>query len=202
MNDQALEGLYLKLLEETHVGDRSHCPGPEALRGIAEHTSSREERLDVMEHVAGCLPCQRELALLAQIADARPRRIGLSRSWWLAAAASVVLAVAGGHALLSRGQDEAVLRGAPEAVQLIAPLGAAARPTTDALVWHAVPDAARFEVEILDDQGSVVYHTEVRDTSAALPSVLRSGTPYQWRVSAIRRDGTRVESAVRSFVLR
>jgi hypothetical protein len=202
MNDQALEGLYRKLLAHSRQGGRGACPAPEALRAVIERTLATDRRLDIMEHVAECLPCQRDLALLAQVAGTRPSRGGIVTRWWIAAAASVVMAVAGGRALSTRGRGDAVVRGETSAVELAAPVGEVARASAGDLVWHPVRGATRFEVEILDGTGAVVYTATTRDTTAPMPDVVRPEAQYRWRVSAVRRDGTRVESAVRSFTLR
>jgi len=199
MSDEVLGELYRRMLARPRPRGRDECPSPDALRSVAEREADAGERLAIMEHVSGCADCQRELALLGQVADTvrRPRRP--VPAWWLAAAASVALAVLGGRALLTREGVEPVVRGEGSSVTLVSPSGPV--ETATALVWRAVSDAARYEVEVLGPEAELVQSATVRDTVVPLGGGLDPGVAYRWRVTAVRRDGTRVESTLLPFTL-
>jgi hypothetical protein len=201
MSDEKLGELYRRMLARPRPDGRGGCPSPDALRSVAEREADAEARLAIMEHVSGCADCQRELALLGQVADTVRRPARPVPAWWLAAAASVVLAVVGGRALLTRGGVEPVVRGDAPAVMLVAPSGAVRTGSAATLVWRAVPDALRYEVEVLGPEAELVQSATVRDTVVPLGGGLESGVEYRWRVTAVRRDGTRLESPLLPFTL-
>ncbi len=199
MSDEVLGELYRRMLARPRPDGRDECPSPDALRGVAEQEAGADLRLAIMEHVSGCADCQRELALLGQVADTVGRTRRPAPLWWLAAAASAVLVVVGGRALLTGGGVEPVVRGEAPAVTLISPSGSVG--TAAALVWRAIPDAARYEVEVLGPEAELVQSATVRDTVVPLGGGLEPGVEYRWRVTAVRRDGTRVESPLLPFTL-
>ena len=201
MNDDDLGRLYIRAV--IRPGRDDGCPSPEALQAVAERMGREEERLAVLEHVAACADCQRELALLAQVAASRPRaRRSPVPVGWLAAAAVVVLAFAGVRALATRGREAPVMRGDEPAVTLVAPAGqVAAGPAGLLFVWHPVPGATRYQVEVLGPDEEPVATATVRDTVMAQPDGLRAGVGYRWHVIALRADGTRVDSPVVRFDL-
>lgn len=202
MSDESLGDLYRRMIARPQPGGRRDCPAPDALRAVAESEAGREERLLVMEHVSGCRECQRELALLGQVADAHRRAWRPTPAWWLAAAASLVLAAFAGRSFLSRGGPEPVMRGAAATVTLVSPVGSVDAAGAGRLVWRSVADAGRYEVEVLGPAADPVQSLTVRDTLAPLTAALDPGVEYRWRVTAVRRDGTRLESPLTAFRLR
>ncbi len=201
MSDEMLGELYRRMLARSRPSGRDDCPSPEALRAVAEREATAEERLGIMEHVSACADCQRELALLGQVADTVRRSRRPMPAWWLAAAASVVLAFLGGRTLLTRNGEEPVVRGEAPRVTLVSPSGAVGAGSAAALVWRAVPNAARYEVEVLGPEAELVQSATVRDTVVPLGGGLEPGVEYRWRVTAVRGDGTRVESPLLPFTL-
>jgi hypothetical protein len=165
-------------------------PTPEALAAAAEGRDSEDVRLITLSHVATCSQCRRDFDLLWATDRAGRLLVAARRRAWTAAALAVTLVAAAAvivvvvpesrHVpLVARavGADSAerMERGAPGAgstIALIAPL-----------VWHAVPGAARYDVEILDEAGSPVFHTTTADTMAAMPA-LDAGRRYRWWVRA------------------
>ena len=201
MNDDEMGRLYRRAVVRPSGSDA--CPSPEALQAVAERAGPEEERLAVLEHVAACAGCQRELALLAQVAAGRPaaRRSPVPVRW-LAAAAVVALAFAGVRSLATRGREAPVMRGDEPAVTLVAPVGQVAAGAAGLLfVWHPVPGATRYQVEVMGPDDELVATATVRDTVMAQPDGLQAGIGYRWRVTALRADGTRVDSPVVRFDL-
>jgi hypothetical protein len=205
MSDDGLGELYRRAVVRARAGDGEGCPSPDALRSVAERTGGEVKRLTLMEHVAGCSDCQRELALLGQVAGTRPaaRRTLVPRVpvRWLAAAAAIVLAVVGGRALATRGPVAPVMRGDQPAVTLLAPAGSTQATPAPVFVWSSVERATRYEVEVLGPDAELVASAMVRDTVMAAPDDLEPGIRYRWRVTALRADGTRVESTLVGFEL-
>jgi len=197
MNEDRLRELYA--LGPARQVDDGACPDPEALRAIAERRASQEQRIETLRHVSRCPQCQRDLALLAQVAAAEPRPTRLAARW-LPAAAAAVLVIGAIGVLRIRGPQDPVFRGG-DALELVGPSGEVSSAMTATLVWRTVPRAARYEVEILDADGNVVFQGNVTDTVAPMPpSVAEAGT-YRWRVTAVRADGARVQSALGAFTL-
>jgi hypothetical protein len=201
MNEDVLKALCESTLARAADAPREECPEPDALRAIVEAVASEAERLETMDHVAGCPACQRELALLGQVATAKPRALRVAPAWMAAAAATVVLAVFGLRAARERTPLAPVMRGNEATVTLLSPSGSVDRLAAGSLVWGAVAGATRYEVEVLDPDGALAYSATVRDTVAALSSQLASSVAYRWRVSAVRADGSRLESGVSSFTI-
>jgi len=199
MSDEVLGQLYRRMLARPRTFGREECPSPDVLRSVAEREADADARLAAMEHVSACADCQRELALLVRVADTAHRSRRPLPTLWLAAAASVVLALLGGRALLTRVGVQPTVRGEAPAVTLVSPSGSVG--TAAALVWRAVPDAARYEVEVLGPEAELVQSATVRDSVVRLGGGLQPGVEYRWRVTAVRRDGTRVESPLVPFTL-
>lgn len=201
MNDDALGELFRETVVRART-DEEACPTPEALRTVVEHALGQEERLAVLAHVAGCSDCQADLALLGQVAGARPAaRRSLVPMGWLAAAAVVALAFLGGRALVTRTTAPPVMRGGEATVTLVQPSGSVTAEPAPRFVWRSVERAHRYEVEVLGPDAAAVALTTVRDTAMAAPDGLVAGVHYRWRVTALRADGTRVESRLVGFDL-
>jgi hypothetical protein len=166
--------------------DTAH-PTPEALAAAAEGRDSEDVRLLTLGHVATCAQCRSDFDLLwATDRAGRQLMAGRRRAWTVAAATIAVIAAAvvlvvlpgshhvpsvgGGVAPDTAGSLERGAAGATPTITLIAPL-----------VWHAVPGATRYDVEILDDGGSPVFHSITADTTVAMPA-LDAGRHYRWWV--------------------
>ena len=202
MNDDALEKLFRRAMVQPRTGDGEACPSPEALRAVAERTAGERERLTLMEHVAGCADCRTELALLGQVVATRPAaRRSLVPVRWLAAAAVVALALLGGRALATRGRVAPVMRGDEPEVMLVAPTGSVQAVPAPLFVWRPVELATRYEVEVLGPDARPVGGAAVRDTVMMSPDGLAVGVRYRWRVTALRADGSRIESRLVGFDL-
>jgi hypothetical protein len=202
MTENELGELYRRTMVLPPGGGDGACPDAEALRAVAERTGPEPQRLTTVEHAAACSDCQRDLALLAQVAGTRPvARRSLVPVTWLAAAATVVLAVAGVRVFSTRGDEAPVMRGEEASVKLVAPLGRVSAESAPLFVWHEVEGAVRYEVEVLGADAAVVATHTARDTMLRLTDELRAGSSYRWRVTAVREDGTRVESLLGRFEL-
>jgi hypothetical protein len=186
MTDAELRDIYTRALT-----NRADCPPPEALVALVTRTGSEASRLATLDHVMACAQCKQDFELLraiqaadqAQTQAARPRR---SVALWLAAA---VVVIAAGALAVTQLQRPNPVRGAPSAD--IALVGAA----NGSLVWRAVPDAVRYDVEIVDASGVTIFRARVADTTTTLPAALPGG-PLSWWVRATLRDGSERRSAI------
>ena len=198
MNEQDLVRLFAL---GTNRGSmpRADCPPPEALLAAVERTGSEDERLQTINHAMACTSCGEELELLraSRVVRERPRasRIGF------AIAASVLVAIGLGYYSMKRGDGSPtagdLMRGDAD-VQLAVPATDAAEPLRS-LVWHAVPGAAQYTVEVRRDDGTLVLRRASTDTVFAVPDSVAAqatGTVY-WGVTAMFPDGTERRSATR-----
>lgn len=206
MNDEMLQTAYGRLLAERGA-DRAECSTPEALRAVVEGTADEAERLRILRHVGRCRHCRTELDLLRAAGDAA--RLAARPAWrvapvWAAAAAALVVLVGGAvawQAVRGRSPDApGVLRDdGAAAVRLLAPddEGEARLPVT--LVWGAVPNARRYEVEVLRPDGAPVFTATTADTAVVVPAAagLASGVAYRWWVAAALPDGSQPRSLAR-----
>lgn len=212
MTDEALREAYQRALEERRVSGREICVSPEAMLSLLRREGTEEQRLEVLDHVMGCGPCRSEFELLRAIEQAgagtaevaRPvvspmRRFAVP----LALAASLILVVTVGQRLGSAGGPD-VERGSPDGVTLLEPpleLAPGASPT---FAWKPVPGAQSYELEVLDEAGTVVWGARTSETSVALPDprVLTAGKTYRWWVRSTTATGDQRASAVRSLRIR
>jgi hypothetical protein len=168
-------------------------PSADAIAAVVERSTPEAARLATLDHIGMCARCRRELDLLRATHDAA--RGPSTRAWpvrtmSLAAAAAIVIGIS---VSLSRGvltHDTAapVDRDASQAqsqqmIGLIAPLGDVA-PATPRLVWHAVPHAKMYRVEVLSDSGAIVARADTPDTVVSAPT-LAPGHLYRWWVRAM-----------------
>lgn len=198
MNDEELRDLYAGSLARLPGAASGSCPDPETLQSIAEGRAEPAMRLETMRHVAACLPCQRELALLGQVADTEPRPMRGIRTWAAAAAAAIVVIAAVG-VLQLRSPAAPAFRGGDAQLRLLSPSGAVARPAATRLVWSSVPRAVRYEIEVMDADGAVVFQGNFPDTLAPMPEEVAAAGAYRWRVTAVRADGSQIGSLLGSF---
>jgi hypothetical protein len=86
-----LDVLERGLSREFPNPDRIGCPGSAVLRGIASHKLRLAEVHQWLDHLSACTPCYQEFTELRKQAVTHRRRVQV----WLAAAAVVILTVAG-----------------------------------------------------------------------------------------------------------
>jgi len=210
VNDARLREIYSGVMaaRARSGGRTSACPEPEAMLALVRREGSEKSRLAIMDHVMGCAECRSEFDLLRSIelagaedgVGARPGR----RSWLVPAAlaASVLLAVVIGRFALPTVPESDVVRSGPEGgVTLLAPPPEAAAGSPLLFVWHPIPGASRYRLEVLSTDGEVEVEAETADTAIVLQSVatLAPGD-YQWWVGATS-GGTVARSALRRLRL-
>lgn len=208
MSDERLRELYATAQAGGIGGAGGEHPSPELIAALVRREGPEGTRLATLDHVMSCPECHREFDLLRAVeraaadggASARP---AARRAWLMPAAlaASVLLAVGVGQAVLRSGGDE-TSRGGGEAVTLVQPGREA--PAGDALTfsWHAVPGASRYELELLDAGGGVVASAATTDTTVTPPAA--RGLPpgdYRWWVRTTTSDARALRSVLRPLRL-
>ena len=201
MTDAQLQELYRETLAARDARPAARCPEPEALQALVERQGTEDVRLATLDHAMSCQSCSRELELLRALRAAAPavRRPRVA-SPWLVAASAIVAVAAATIALRSMSTPANVMRGpAAGGVVLVTP-----RANASVLVWHAVPRAVSYVVEVMDAQGAVLAADTTADTSFALLPALRprSAPNEQWWVRARLSDGAEVRSAIVPVALR
>lgn len=182
------------------------CPSPEALLALVRREGPEAERLATLDHVMTCQECGRDFELLRAIEKAG-RQIGARphrslRRWYvpLAVAASVVLAVVVGRQLTAPGAPD-VARGAPDAVALLAPEASVAAGQPITFIWHRVPDAVSYQLEVLAPDGSLALSRTTTDTVATIEPGALAGGNYRWWVRGTLRGAESVQSSMRPLAV-
>ncbi len=226
MKDEQLQALYARGLTTgafaTRGTGRERCVAPEELLALVRREGLEQRRLEVLDHVMTCADCRSEFDLLRAIeqagaeavaADAMVATPRISRrgGWrWLtpmALAASVLLAVGIGVGVERGRLGDAgggnVMRGEAREVTLMAPAGdVRARPPLT-FAWRPVPGARRYELEVLDSGGDVVYAAKTVDTVLVMRDIgrLAPGVEYRWWVRASSDGAAQPRSMLRRFRL-
>lgn len=178
---------------------------PEALLAIAEGRASERERLDTLRHVGACGQCRAELDQLRSAVTAG-RGLGRRRVRGPAIATSLVVLIAAAmvwRARLAPRPGTPMPLGGGSEVALVAPIGAVPAGTLAVLTWHALTGAQRYEVELADASGHVLFSQTTADTAASVPerAGIVPGVEYAWWVQAVRADGTAPRSRTARFRL-
>jgi hypothetical protein len=201
MNEFELRAAYDQLIAARTAG-RARCPAPEDLLRLAAGEGAESERLTWLEHVSTCRACRRELDLARAVVEAGTALVARRPTVRTLAWAAAIVLLVGGTTVWQAGLlSRDVTRGAGSPVVLIAPSGQVTLDQARRLVWRAVPGAARYEAELLDGAGGLVFATGTADTVAAVPvtTTLAAGAEYHWRVTALLTDGRRVRSVAESL---
>jgi hypothetical protein len=167
---------------------------------------SPEARRIVELHLAECEKCRWEVAEVVSLVRRSARR-GWSYIMLPAAAAAAVLFLA---VLPSRigERDEARLRtgvgeGVP-AITVVAPTSGDSVPLDGIdFTWRWFAPDAQYNVRLTTAEGSEVWRTSTRDTSAVPPSDigLVPGQTYFWYVDALLPDGSSATTGIRRFTV-
>src|SRR5215468_8355851 len=174
-NDERLRLAYSAALEGRTDGSRRSHPEPEALVALAERSGSEAVRLELLDHVMSCDACRHELdvvrASLSAAGMPRQRTWFRSPSVGLMALAASLLIVAGVRLFFASGDLESGsrLRGGSGVSTYPAhwlPSGAAG------LAWKPTADAVSYRLEVIDEAGTAVLDSSVRDTSFVLADSL------------------------------
>lgn len=180
---------------------RSTCVDPSQLVALVEGAAAEDERIATLRHVGSCAHCRREFDLIRTAADAATGHAGSQwRGRALLVAASLVF-IAFGFVLwqvFSEPGGNALRDGPRSDVQLLAPRGDVPANVPVTLVWSAVLGAVRYEVEILQPDGTTVLAETTGDTVLAVPDLigLSPAGEYLWWVTVVLRDGSRARSTV------
>jgi len=192
MNEARLRELYAGIMTSRRRSGRlGPCPEPEAIQALVRRQGPEEARLATLDHVMSCADCRSEFDLLRSIemAGAQAGTADRPVRRWLAPAAlaaSVLVAVLVGRlALPGAPENEIVRSGAGERVTLVAPPAQVATGSPLLFAWHPIPEASRYRLEVLTDEGEVVLEAETADTAIMVQSAadLPAGE-YQWWVGA------------------
>lgn len=213
VTDEALREAYRRALEARRVSGPETCMAPETMLSLLRREGTEEQRLEVLDHVMGCGACRSEFELLRSIEQAgagttqraRPAvlRVPPRVAVPLALAASLLLVVTVGQRLRSpEGPD--VERGTVDGIALLSPPPEIEDGTSPTFAWKAVPGAQRYELEVLDERGAVVWGAKTSETSVTVsdPRLLPPGESYRWWVRTTTASGNQRASAVRSLRIR
>jgi hypothetical protein len=204
MTDERIQALYAEAIAR-RAASADPCAIPfETMVDVLERRGTEEERGRVLREILRSPACRSEFELLRAVVTAerrhRPSRF-LAPAWrW---AAAVVLVAGAALFWRSRLPQSEPVRGVGAGMTTVAPVeGARVRPPV-ALVWHSVPGAIEYRVELLNASGDVSWSDVTRDTFIVLPplEVLSPGAQFSWLVEAVRGTGETVRSVPRRLVI-
>ncbi len=200
--DAELRARYARRAADTP----EECPPAEAITALIDRTGDEGERMRTLDHVMRCNRCASEFELLRATEQASHgesiRRLGLP----LAIAASLVLLLGTWVVWRMTPEPAPAMRGAAGgAIALITPEAGAATSAAESarFVWHATAGARLYRLELLDSTGAVLLTQQSPDTALDIvPMRLEHALgARQWRVEAVREDGTRAVSTLRRLRL-
>ena len=198
-DDERLRLAYrASLAERAGAAPGSH-PGPEALVALVERAGSEAARLEVLDHVMACDECRRDLDLVRASVGAAgaPQKQSTwfrSPSFGLVALAATLMVAAGVRLFMASADPEAgpTLRGGSGVstypVQWLPSVGAG-------LAWKPAPGAESYRVEVIDESGTALVDSTMRDTVLVVAdSLIRNRRGITWSVTATLGDGSTVTS--------
>jgi hypothetical protein len=206
-----LQELYTRRV--ARQGTAPGCPTPEAILALVRREGGEHGRIATLEHVMSCAACHREYEWLRAVDEAAVEAggepAGVARpAWWrgtpLALAASIV-AVAGAAIVLSSvlrsGADR--VRGPVSEIELVAPRATANAAAPIVFVWHPLPNASRYVLEVQREDGSVALADTTADTvlTVAPSAALRPDSTYRWWVREASDAAEPRSSALRTLRL-
>ena len=130
------------------------CPGPDVLLAALRGEGTEDERVRILDHALQCDACRPELALLHSVStegasSAPSGRVPFAWRRFVPVAAAASIALVSLVVLKQFFNAENVMRGGTNDVELIAPPDNATLAATSAnFVWHSVPGAIRYTLEI------------------------------------------------------
>lgn len=213
MIDEGLREAYQRVLDARRVSGRERCVTPEAMLSLLRHEGAEEQRLEVLDHVMGCGECSSEFELLRAMEEAGSGTteravpmIGRSLRRFavpLALAASLILVVTVGQRLRAPEVSD-VERGTADGITLLGPPSEIEEAIPPTFAWKPVPGVQRYELEVLDEKGALVWGAKTSETSVTLsdPRLLPPGKTYRWWVRTTSESGTQRASPVRSLRIR
>jgi hypothetical protein len=207
MNDTRLQELYAEALARRSHSTARGCVGPEELLALVRREGAESDRLATLDHVMGCPPCRREYDLLRAVQSAgkrmmedRPVRSIGRRLAPLVLAASLLLVVGVGLLVRNRSLGD-TLRGGRGQLMLLSPGTEVAPSEPIVFSWHPAPGVYRYEIEVLDQDGKVMFSQVTRDTAIVWRAGFPPGTSYRWLVRDLT-PGSRLVSAARPLRVR
>jgi len=185
------------------------CPTPEAIWAAVTEDADVESVRQLVEHTSTCPACAEEWRLGRGIdevsrgetaASATPRRRVFEPSW-LAAAASVAIALAAGGYLYQKwsSRDGSGIRSAPTVdIRSLVPAEVLPRERF-VLRWSRGPEGARYAVRVVTENAEEIAVVEGLTEPEYLVEqealrLLEPGAELLWRVQAILPDGRRIQS--------
>ena len=207
------------------------CPTPEDLVRFVTQGAGRKDRARMMAHVSNCGECARVLKSVLRLSEEVDRLTGKAealqscpqdgvlgrkehvRPLFGRRPALATLAGLIGLAILTLSviklSDRPVIRGtAGSRIRLISPKQGAPLAARDIkFKWEAVPQAARYAVELFDKSLEKVWQSgPISDAGTELPAdargVVLEGETYFWRVTAVLEDGRELVSKLAEFSIR
>ena len=207
------------------------CPTPEDLVRLVTQGAGRKERAGIMEHVSNCADCARVLKSILRLSGEVDRLTGKAealqacpqdeaagkrehfRPFLGRRAALATMAGLIGLAILTLSviklSERPVIRGTGGSpIRLISPKQGASLAAKDVkFKWAAVPQAARYTVELFDKSLEKVWQSgPISDAGTELPAeargVIPEGETYFWRVTAVLEDGQERVSKLAEFSIR
>lgn len=186
------------------------CPTPEAI-WEASHGEADEETLErLVEHTSSCAACAEEWRLAHGIerlteSERSAARLPSPRGW-IAAAASVAIALAAGAYLLqSRTERAGSVTRNPTTTEIesLVPEDDAQARESIVLRWTAGPEGTRYGVRVVTENAEEIAAVDGLESNEyrVSPEALRDlepGVKLLWRVVAAYPDGSGTRS--RTFV--
>lgn len=205
-----LQRAWRELAERTPPGE--DCPPPERIWDAARGALAPDTTRELVEHVATCPACAEAWRLARELGarvptEAPSRPAGRARRWaggWIAAAATLALAMTFGWRYLDRGdvewpEGDIVERGPPTQIEPRVPDGSALPRRNFLLAWEPGPEGATYKVLVtrsdltVVDRASGLEEPRYRVPEQALTGVA-ANTELLWRVEMTLPSGRRVAS--------
>lgn len=202
MRDEELRRRYQDAMQQRDAGGHD-TPDPELVLRVARGEATEAERLRVLDVVMQSEELRREYDVYrALVAGAHSETSVWPRR--LAAAALIAVVVGAGYWALFWPPEGVSWRGGGGGVVTIFPANGAKIAAPVRLVWHLVPGAREYQIELMEENGRLVAEFQTPDTVFVVPvgTGLRAGTPYRWGVTARQPNGESANSPLGKFTVR
>ena len=206
-SDGELRRTYEALLRQSRRPAAAQRVSPERILALVERRGSEAERLATLDAVMSDSESAHEFEMLRSLAIAR--QSGQPSGWrsargWLAIAASLLIIAIPAGRLVMHVPDGGATRSALQGAVLVTPAEDASAADSRTFVWHPLPGAQSYRMELLTAAGSPVFTTRTTDTTVTLPRdvAIAANVEHRWWVSTEMSDGTQRASVFRRLFVR